>query len=179
MEKINLDFLYYIVPEKYRYLLDGERDPMESHNYDELAKFSEHMKECPLDEYVKIIFQAFLIKYPNAAFLYSTLVKDEYNDTVDLSVRDEGDILSIGFNYKNISGTNVMEQYLFSLRFDFKDFQPDLRVWIEDAMEENGKKFRYASGVIHIKDSPVLKVGIEDKSLTIFMDKKKYTNFSF
>jgi len=184
MEEIDLEVLYYIVPEVYRNKLDGEDDPNSSSIIQSEIKIGKYLYSCSLEHYIQTIMTSFLEKYPNTVALDVSMSVPYYpGGSGDNSPhRKENDIQETQFNYKLIEENNEdnEEEYLDNLKIVFKASQPKLFDWVEKALD--GKTFEKSTEnavvIYEVSQSPILKIEVkEKKELVIFIDKGSYVRY--
>lgn len=177
---IEYKFLYYVSPEKYRFRLDGDdEDP----NLDKIKGdekiFGDEMFSASLEDYITTIIRIFSKVYPNDTLIKSAMIDYDIEDLKALPekvLREENDISRIDFEYKFVSDEDQWEQYLHSLKITFTDSQSKLDAWIKKGLAENNynKSTDGTKSIYEVKDSPILKIEVEDKTLMFFIDKSSY-----
>ena len=188
-------FLFYLSPPEYRRLyLDGESDPKSLEMSDELFKCSTKLAKVPLKNFVIFMVEVLKNKMPNMTGYRLSVLKGDGADILKGTRkpnRDNQDIISINSLRKPyfedranapvdlvIDGHNFMPNthYTEQISVVLKESQHELEKWIEEALV--GKTYEKKGGEIVVQDSPILKVEIEAKKLTIHLDKAAYRTYS-
>lgn len=175
----DLEFLYYITPEQYRFKLGGSKDPNKQANYEKKMQLGEKLLKCSKQEFVETMIKVFKDKYADAQSLWVKTVDYDIVSKTQSPVRK--DLKKLAFDFrkevKNIAG--MQKDYLNNLFIEFDSSLPGLENTVTSSLQ--GKSFTKNSNnnktIFQINNSPIQKIEITSHSFQMFIDKNSYIDY--
>ncbi|MDR6404845.1 MULTISPECIES: hypothetical protein [Chryseobacterium] len=175
----DLEILYYITPQKYRTMLDGESDPKTMENLNKEEYLEELLLKSSLNNLITTIVKIFKNKYANPMPIWTSIVDYEINTKKENSKRNDIKKLKFDFQYgvENDFGgsTQYLDNLFIEFAFPFQNFKSIIKTSLQ------GKSFTENSSnnktVFTINNSPILKIEITDTSFLLFIDKNSFIDY--
>lgn len=175
----DLDFLYYITPEKYRFKLDGGKDPNASLNYEKKKQLQQKLLKCSKYEFIETIIKVFKNKYANAQNIW--LITIDYDIVSKTQTPLRKDLKNVVFDFRNEvkNIANVKKDYLNNLFIEFDSVLPELENTIVASLKGKvlNKDFNNSKTVFYISNSPIQKIEITSNSFHMFINKNSFIDY--
>ena len=189
MKKPDLSFLYYIAPDEFRDVLDGDSNEYIPELYRMQEELADYLKQCDVDAYFKLILSLFVEEYPEEDLLHFSLFpynrndkninqsetpyqKDSFIKRINLEFTPffaEGEIPWAPDRHPRIPSTAM---YLSELKFTFRTKPAQLSKWVEEVFDFT--PYEKENGNYIFKDLPVNKISITDSTMSIYPNKDTY-----
>ncbi|WP_100076311.1 hypothetical protein [Chryseobacterium camelliae] len=175
----DLEVLYYITPQKYRAVLDGEGDPKTMENLQKEEVLEELLLECSLPELISTLIKIFKEKYANPLPIWTGIVDYEVKTKKENSKRQDIKKLKFDFQYGVTNDLRANAEYLDNLFLEFTSEFHEGKSVIKTSLQ--GKSFTESTQGIKtifvITNSPISKIECTSRTFQLFIDKNFFIDY--